>query len=65
VSIQKRVREIEQLGWRVERTRGDHLRLTHPDARYPVFTALTPSDWRAWEKMLADMRRALRKASAA
>jgi predicted RNA binding protein YcfA (HicA-like mRNA interferase family) len=60
MSIKKRIRAIRELGWAVEYTSSNHLRLTHPHAQNPVFASVSPSDRRAWQQMLADMRRALR-----
>ena len=46
-------------GWRVEHTRGGHLRLDHPEAAFPVFTSSSPSDWRSSRNLRAELRRAL------
>jgi predicted RNA binding protein YcfA (HicA-like mRNA interferase family) len=58
-SIAKFCREIQRLGWSAERTRGGHLRCSHPHAAYPVFAASTPSDHRAWKNLQAHLKRAL------
>jgi predicted RNA binding protein YcfA (HicA-like mRNA interferase family) len=58
-SISKTCREIERLGWSAERTRGGHLRCSHPLAAYPVFAAGTPSDHRAWKNFQAHLKRSL------
>jgi predicted RNA binding protein YcfA (HicA-like mRNA interferase family) len=58
-SINKMRREIARLGWRTERTRGGHLRCAHPRAAHYVYTASTPSDYRAWKNLQAAMKRAL------
>jgi predicted RNA binding protein YcfA (HicA-like mRNA interferase family) len=43
-SIGKMRREIARLGWRTERTRGGHLRCSHPRAAHYIYAASTPSD---------------------
>jgi len=60
MSTKKLIREIEALGWSAERTRGGHLRCSHPDAACPVFAAATPSDHRQLATLRCDMRRAIR-----
>lgn len=64
MSIKKRIREIERLGWTVEVTGGGHLKLTQPATRKPVFAACTSSSESGWLNMLAQMRRALRAEAA-
>jgi len=46
-------------GWRVEHTRGGHLRLRHPAATTSVVTSSTASDWRAGRNLAVQLRRAL------
>ena len=58
-SIGKMRREIARLGWRTERTRGGHLRCSHPLAAHYIYAATTPSDYRAWKNLQASMKRAL------
>jgi predicted RNA binding protein YcfA (HicA-like mRNA interferase family) len=53
------LRAAKREGWQVTRTGGDHLKLTHPEARGPVITGSTPSDSRALHHTRAAMRRAL------
>jgi predicted RNA binding protein YcfA (HicA-like mRNA interferase family) len=60
MSTKKLIRQIEALGWSAERTRGGHLRCSHPDAAYPIFAAATPSDHRQLVTLRSDMRRAIR-----
>ncbi len=48
MSPNKCIREIKRLGWSVEKTPGGHLKLTRPEAAYPVFTASTTASQRAW-----------------
>lgn len=44
--------------WKVEWTKGGHLRLTPPDPSKPqIFSASTPSDWRGVKNMRARMKR--------
>jgi predicted RNA binding protein YcfA (HicA-like mRNA interferase family) len=64
MSIQKRIRQLQQLGWDVKKTPGGHLKLTHPNAAYPVFTACTSVSVSGWLNTLAQMRRALRAGAA-
>jgi hypothetical protein len=64
MSTKKLIRQIEALGWRVEYTGGNHLRLTHPAAWRPVFTGASPSDRRSWLYIQRDMRRALTRTDA-
>jgi len=44
VSINKRIREIENKGYIVTKTNGQHLRITHPAKSGTVFASATPSD---------------------
>ena len=53
------VRWLKDTGWHVERTKGGHLRATHPDASAPMFLAATPSDHRAERNGKALARRLL------
>jgi hypothetical protein len=55
------IREARRSGWLVTCTGGDHLRLEHPEARRPVFTRSTPSDYRGIRHARAEMRRQLRR----
>ncbi|MFT9091420.1 MAG: hypothetical protein ABF479_10535 [Gluconacetobacter sp.] len=50
-------------GCTVTITRGNHLRIDHPDLPGPIFTASTPSDWRAERNLRALLRRRLREAN--
>jgi predicted RNA binding protein YcfA (HicA-like mRNA interferase family) len=56
----KRLRKAaEQQGWRVEDTRGGHVRFLPPDRSQPAVVAGgTPSDHRSWLNLLAMLRRA-------
>jgi predicted RNA binding protein YcfA (HicA-like mRNA interferase family) len=58
-SVTKIRRELKQLGWSTELTRGGHIRCDHPLAAYPVFAAGTPSDRRAWKNLQALLKRAI------
>jgi len=42
--------------WSVHIRRGGHLKLTHPNGAI-YFTAMSPSDQRAWRNLTADLRR--------
>lgn len=46
-----------ELGWAVERTRGNHLRLRKPGCE-PVITGFSPRDWR---RVLKNVRAQLRR----
>jgi hypothetical protein len=48
-------------GWIVKRTAGGHLRMTHPNGAL-IYSASTPSDWRATRNAVARLRRAERTA---
>lgn len=58
-STNKIVRAIKSLGWNVAVSGGGHLRCTHPDAAYAVFTGASPSDHRAWKGLQKELRKAL------
>lgn len=49
-------------GWTPSKTNGGHIRLDHPDAARPVFTASTPGDHRTPDNLRRDCRGALRSA---
>lgn len=51
------VREAEALGWRVERTRNNHLSFFSPDGKHVVHTGGTPQDWRAIRNLQAQIHR--------
>ena len=55
----QRLKQWESEGWNVEKRRGGHLMLLHPNAAKPVFCASTPSDWRAIYNIEAELRRAI------
>lgn len=59
-STQKMMRNIRALGWAVRVTNGGHLKLTHPASAYPVFTGASPSDFRSWQALLSEMKKAIR-----
>jgi len=62
-AVKELLRWAEAAGWRVQFTRGGHLRLRHPDGGV-VVAASTPSDQRALANLRAQMRRAERRATA-
>lgn len=43
-------------GWEVTQNKANHLRWQSPEGGV-VFTALTPSDWRAFKNILRDLRK--------
>jgi hypothetical protein len=47
-------------GWRVERTKGSHYKLLHPNGAI-VFAGSTPGSPRALRHLTADLRRAERR----
>ena len=57
--LQKLVDELG--GGTIERTRGDHLMIRLSRGGPPVYTASTPSDYRAIDNTRRDLRRALRR----
>jgi hypothetical protein len=52
---------LQDEGWRIRKTNGGHLKLTHPDAAGPVFGAFTPSDRRASLNLISDCNTAIRQ----
>lgn len=54
--VRQLIRAAEAQGWAVSRTRGGHLRWRAPSGAL-VFTASTPSDWRALANILSYLRR--------
>lgn len=64
MSPQKRARQLQALfpGLTVTKTPGGHLKLSHPKADRPVFTASTSTSSTGWHNTIAKMRRALRAA---
>lgn len=51
------VKRLRAQGWRCELTRNNHWRLTPPDGGTPVFYSTTPSDWRGYKNVIAQLRR--------
>jgi hypothetical protein len=62
--MKKDVKQLVQLyiqwGWKIDKTNGGHLRFRGPKGEL-VYSASTPSDWRA----LANLRAQLKRATAA
>jgi predicted RNA binding protein YcfA (HicA-like mRNA interferase family) len=54
-------RLARELGWSIEKTRGDHVRLTHPNALGFVIAPWSPRSCSVLHKVRADLRRAMRK----
>lgn len=52
----------QKRGWSVQKTNGNHLKLTHPSVPSPVFASSTPSDHRSLNNVMGQMRRAERAA---
>ena len=50
---------LRDKGWTVSRTRNGHLKLSHPNARHPVFSGSTPSDFRSVRNLESQCRNAL------
>jgi predicted RNA binding protein YcfA (HicA-like mRNA interferase family) len=44
-------------GWTLRKLRNNHLRLNHPDGVHGVTFPSSPSDWRGWKNLRADVRR--------
>jgi hypothetical protein len=51
------VREATALGWRVEPTRNGHLGFYSPDGLHVIHASGTPSDWRMYRNLRADIQR--------
>jgi hypothetical protein len=51
------MREAESQDWRVEQLKSGHWRLYAPDGVHIVHAAGTPSDYRALDNTVAQMRR--------
>lgn len=58
--LKSTIMALSQEGWTPSKTNGGHIRLDHPDAVKPVFTASTPSDFRTPDNLRRDCRGALR-----
>ena len=50
------IRKAEAQGWEVTQNKANHLRWESPVGGV-VFTALTPSDWRAFKNILRDLKK--------
>lgn len=63
--MRKLVRQLEDEGWTVERTRSSgHYRLSRPDVAKPIWTSSTPSKSSSFRNFQAEVRRATRGARA-
>jgi hypothetical protein len=51
------LRDLRRAGWRVEQ--GRHFRLYPPGGGPPVRVSCTPSDGRAYQNILSDLRRSV------
>jgi predicted alpha/beta hydrolase len=58
-------RWCRERGWTCGKSKGGHLRLTHPAVKVPVFASLTPSDPNAYANARAFIRRMERQAAMA
>jgi hypothetical protein len=54
-----KLRQWQQQGWKISKTSGGHMKMTHPEAIRPVFVSSTPSDHRALLNAEAQMRNVL------
>lgn len=54
--LRKAARAARKAGWEITPTRGQHRKWTSPDG-YSVYTSGTPSDKRAVDNILADLRK--------
>lgn len=54
-------RQFRRQGFTVERTNGDHMRITHPAMHGPVISSSTPSDWHSLRNLQAQVRRAMKE----
>lgn len=50
------LKAAEKAGWKIEKRRRGHLKLTSPDGDI-VFTSSTPSDWRGTLNLASHLRR--------
>lgn len=59
MDIKQIVRVAEENGWRVTRARrSQHWKFIPPDKRTkPIYTSSTPSDWRTYRNLRAELRR--------
>lgn len=51
--------QLNSEGWKINRSSGGHLKLTHKDANKPVFASMTPSDHRAKYNLVSQCRKAI------
>lgn len=56
--MKKIIRGVEALGWTVEPCKSGHFRLKSPDGTSMVIISKSPSDQRALQNVLSDLRRA-------
>jgi predicted RNA binding protein YcfA (HicA-like mRNA interferase family) len=62
-ALERLLRQASARGWRMQPTRGGHIRLEHPTGAL-VFAASTPSCPRPVRNLAADLRRVERRAMA-
>lgn len=56
------LRTLEGEGWELSRTGGGHIKLVHEEAEKPIFSSMTPSDFRAPKNLVSECGAALREA---
>jgi len=57
MSIKRWVRDMMSAGYTVEKTRGQHFKITRTDKPGVVYAASTPGDYRATKNLQASLRR--------
>lgn len=59
MDIKDIVKAAGKQGWTIERTKGNHIKLTPPDPTMSqVILPGTPSDWRSLKNVTSQLRRA-------
>lgn len=52
--------DLNQQGWDIEKTNNGHLKLTHAEAKKPVFSGTTVSDFRARKNLISQCKNAIK-----
>lgn len=52
--------DLNQQGWDIEKTNNGHLKLTHAEAKKPVFSGTTISDFRARKNLISQCKNAIK-----
>jgi predicted RNA binding protein YcfA (HicA-like mRNA interferase family) len=54
------LRKLERSGLTITRTKGDHVRVSHPSTPHVVICSLTSSDWRSVRNLRTNVQRTFR-----